>query len=346
MTDPDSRSPAENPPAPRPLPGVPPASPVPPGTSAAYPPPPPPPPPASGSYPPPPPSARAAEYPPPPPFRAVYGSSLAAAHPALAYPALYPPPFEPPPATGAPSWPSRGTRYTAMVWSVGTGVWLLGLVLAMSVVVSLAAEGVRNLAPKGLPATLLVTAIYLSGYAVALGTALYLARRRGVPFGAAVGLNRVSVGWAILLAIGATIASRVAGVIAVLAMRAIGIPLPPPTRSEELVRTFGGGIPGLLALGVLLCVAAPLAEEILCRGIVLSGVRERWGTGVGILVSSVLFAALHIDPTTMVVVFFAGVAFAVIDLWSRSIWPSIIAHSMYNAIAYVALIYLFYKGAS
>lgn len=346
MSDPLPEYPPPPPPVTQQLPpggapsGVPPAYPPPPRPGApTYPPPPPPPPPRGApTYPPPPPPPPIA-YPPP------VGPPVAG--PPGLVPAGLPPGFPPPPTateSGIPIWPPKGARYTTVTWTILASIGVLAVTLFSDIFGSLGAAIVRRAMPAGQLRAVALMLVLSATYAVDLGVIWLLARRYTRKFAPAVGLNRV-VNWpfAIFLAFMVSVGARIAGTLAAIAARAFQLPAP-TNNAREILNIFGTGPVSLIVASVLLCVVAPLSEEIIFRGVVLSAIRDRWGTAAGVIVSSLLFAALHIDPMTIIVVFFAGLGFALITIWYRSVWPSVVAHSMYNGVAFLLLVLLHSKG--
>lgn len=80
-------------------------------------------------------------------------------------------------------------------------------------------------------------------------------------------------------------------------------------------------------------VVAPIAEEIFFRGFVLAGLRPRYGWQRAAVISSALFALIHLIPTAIIPIFILGYIFAYLYHRSNSIWPAILMHSATNALA-------------
>jgi membrane protease YdiL (CAAX protease family) len=80
-------------------------------------------------------------------------------------------------------------------------------------------------------------------------------------------------------------------------------------------------------------IVAPVAEEIFFRGFVFAGLRGRYGWKKAALISSALFAVIHVTPTAMVPIFILGLIFAYLYHHSNSIWPAILMHVSTNALA-------------
>ena len=85
-------------------------------------------------------------------------------------------------------------------------------------------------------------------------------------------------------------------------------------------------------LGVIsTCFLAPLVEEFIFRGSVerylLKWRKNPWWA---IVISAFLFGLIHLNPAQSFSAFFAGLLFGWIYYRSKSLWPSIIIHSLNN----------------
>lgn len=90
---------------------------------------------------------------------------------------------------------------------------------------------------------------------------------------------------------------------------------------------------------VLAVSVAPLAEEFIFR-FFLYGVLKRYvGRAVGVLVSSLLFAAVHAHAPSFAPLFVLGTCFALAYEWSGSILVSMTMHAFFNALTLTALAY-------
>lgn len=88
--------------------------------------------------------------------------------------------------------------------------------------------------------------------------------------------------------------------------------------------------PGRLMLDiVVIVVVAPVAEEILFRGFLLHRWAARWGMRTGVILSSALFAILHVE---LIGHFFFGVVMAALYVRTGSLWMAILAHALNNGI--------------
>lgn len=86
----------------------------------------------------------------------------------------------------------------------------------------------------------------------------------------------------------------------------------------------------------VMALLAPLAEEAVFRGLLYGWVAGRWGTTIAWFVSSVLFAAAHIEPAHVLLVLPLGLWFGWLRQRTDSLWPSLVAHIVNNGLAVVA----------
>jgi membrane protease YdiL (CAAX protease family) len=103
--------------------------------------------------------------------------------------------------------------------------------------------------------------------------------------------------------------------------------MPMPAFLAEMLQDLGRG--GLAAM-IAVVVVAPLTEEALFRGLILRGLAARYGGFMGVVISAVLFAVMHINPyqfgAGLVTGFFLGWLF----LRTGSLWPCILLHAAFN----------------
>jgi uncharacterized protein len=87
-------------------------------------------------------------------------------------------------------------------------------------------------------------------------------------------------------------------------------------------------------------IGAPVAEELVFRGLIFTAIRERWGYAWALGLSSVVFAAMHFDPTGVYALLV--LPSAVLLGWLREktggIYAPILAHATFNAIACAGLL--------
>jgi hypothetical protein len=80
-------------------------------------------------------------------------------------------------------------------------------------------------------------------------------------------------------------------------------------------------------------VVAPVTEEVFFRGFVFAGLRSRYDWRWAAAISSLLFAAAHLQLTFFIPAFLLGYLFAFLYQRSDSIWPGMILHAVVNGLA-------------
>jgi len=118
---------------------------------------------------------------------------------------------------------------------------------------------------------------------------------------------------------------------------------PPEQSVSEIAGTSQTVIEQLLVI-VAIAVAAPIIEEVIYRGMLLSTLRRRFGRWVSILISATIFAGIHavLDPNAIAAVpglFLLGVVLAYAALRTGDLSLPIALHSGVNLLAAIALLY-------
>lgn len=86
---------------------------------------------------------------------------------------------------------------------------------------------------------------------------------------------------------------------------------------------------------ITVCIAAPVFEETMFRRFMLDGLTRRYGKLPALLVSSVLFALLHLNPYQIASVFLTGVGLGTVYLLTQSMGCCMLMHSAYNLLVFV-----------
>ena len=103
--------------------------------------------------------------------------------------------------------------------------------------------------------------------------------------------------------------------------------------SEALKSVFAAWPAWLTVLTV--GVGPGVVEELWCRGFLGRGLCARYGLTIGIVLTSVLFALLHLQPVYAVVYAAMGAFLHFTYLASRSLWVPIILHALNNGLGTV-----------
>lgn len=87
-----------------------------------------------------------------------------------------------------------------------------------------------------------------------------------------------------------------------------------------------------LYLTVLGVAVAPLAEELVFRGVLLPAVARLTGVVPAVLIVSALFAGVHMHVPTLVPLFGIGVALSLAYLYTGSLVTAVVMHGVFNAV--------------
>lgn len=218
--------------------------------------------------------------------------------------------------TDLPSEAASAAPASSVSWSLRDS-WLgLGLALPAVLVGTLAVELIRDVRIKD--------AVALTAYELALLlpviVVLMLRRARWKSLGfRSFTVDNLAVGCGLL----------VVTYMAIIIHNAILLALGVPTQAKSMLKLLEmtdsrWGI----ALGGV--IVAPLVEEIVFRGFFFQGLRQAYGSKKAILVSSLVFAAMHLQLEALIPTFILGCALAYVFDKANSIWPGALLHLLVN----------------
>lgn len=186
---------------------------------------------------------------------------------------------------------------------------------------------------SGMPQHVLL-AMQLTKAVLLLGVLAMALRWRGLSW-ADLGLRPTTRGWLLL-----AIVVAVAGFLLRLALaRWMAGSL--PDWAEFMRNPYGVADSGLtvsVALGFCTVLLTPFAEEAFFRGFLftwMTGHRPVW---LAMLVSSVIFGAMHIVPPQAISAGLMALALCALYWYSGSLWPPFVAHVVGNGIGYFGML--------
>lgn len=110
---------------------------------------------------------------------------------------------------------------------------------------------------------------------------------------------------------------------------------------EILPEADNGGTGRGFWASITAIVFAPFFEELICRGVVLETLRRRWGKFVSVIIASLFFGIIHIEPAVAVSAIVAGFIFGTAYLRTSSLFSTMILHSLNNAFAFALIVFGF-----
>ena len=245
-----------------------------------------------------------------------------------------PPTLPEPPAAARP--PRVWTVFVTFVAAI-VGLVTLQIVVAVAAVFWMLALGTRmeQLAPRVMEVALspegVVGLSLLPTQIALLLTAIAAAWLSPQPLTKRLGMTRPRASAAIIVTwIVAAIVPFAVGMGAAhaLARYVPVIPVDPTVAKlyEKMRWEFAGPFVLFIAL------APGLAEELLFRGYVQRRLIQRWPVWLGILVTTVLFAVLHLMPHAVLFAFVIGLWLGLIAWRTDSVWPSVACHALVNGL--------------
>ena len=93
-----------------------------------------------------------------------------------------------------------------------------------------------------------------------------------------------------------------------------------PEQELDPTRLLGSSPLGIALTFALACVLAPIAEEVVFRGALLSAFRSRWGDATAIALSALAFALVHVSPFVIPPIFVFALILGWLFVRTRSLW--------------------------
>ncbi len=100
---------------------------------------------------------------------------------------------------------------------------------------------------------------------------------------------------------------------------------------EQYLRADSAG--ELIVLLLVAAIVPGICEEVAFRGLIQGGVRYTYGPTIGVIVTSVLFALIHLSVWNFFALLVMGLFLSTIREMTGSIWPGAVAHALNNGAA-------------
>ncbi len=231
---------------------------------------------------------------------------------------------------------SAGGRAVQVLIALGKSVCYLALFLGAQVLVMLPVvvaaavqsalenwEAAEQLSGVLYESAMLFTAV--SGL-LAIGVILLFYRIRRKKLGDALWLRRVE-GPGLLSGAALAPALYLAVTVAMMALPEAWL----DSYAEASSGVSGGGVIGIVAV----VLVAPVVEEFIFRGLIMTRLAQAMPGWLAAALSAAIFGLCHGHPVWFAYTFVLGVLFGLMDLRLGSIWPSILAHMVFNGVGQV-----------
>ena len=170
---------------------------------------------------------------------------------------------------------------------------------------------------------------------VVFGVALLPLLAAGRPYNRVLGPTRTTGAM-----VGIGLASGLVVAIAAYTLNAVAVLVTgteEPVQQQLLQDALAGGLP-LVLVGVLAVIVAPLVEEVIFRGVLFRALADRINLGAGLVLSSAIFALIHVEvvlsqPVALIGLFTVGLLLAVAFHLTGNIMVPILGHAVFNAIS-------------
>ena len=231
-------------------------------------------------------------------------------------------PEPPPKRDGLPRWPlwaPFAAMLAALIVAV-VGVGVIALVVELAGV-----DTVDDTAPG-----VTIGGTYVQDLAL-IGSALLIARLLDPPvtpgkFGLRTTQLGPAVGWTLL---------SWASFFAFATVWSLALDI---TENDDLPEELGvdGSTAALVAVSILVCVLAPIAEELFFRGFCFTALRRALGMLPAAVLTGIIFGAIHLGGTDVefiVPLMVFGFFLCLLYVWADSLLPCIVLHALNNALA-------------
>ena len=259
-------------------------------------------------------------------------------------PTVTPPPVTPPPVlhphtdSASPMVPASLPPPKPRVWTVflslgiifaaqiGVGIVIAVVLLVMGSMSGGSENALANLIERMEYPWVLAGTVVLSELAI-FGVAMGAARFSRQKTVARLGLNRSALGWLTwpLLILSTLGVGTIGQILLEATLGSIGDSLAAFYQSLAEME-----LSQLIPMALVLSVFPGVCEEMFFRGYMQRRLLQRWHPAVAIGITSMLFAAIHLDPYQALGVFLTGVWLGIVAWRTGSIWPGVACHIVMN----------------
>jgi len=125
-----------------------------------------------------------------------------------------------------------------------------------------------------------------------------------------------------------------------LTQKYFGTSIPGFAQQAEHLPLFGKGKFDLAVAITILIFVAPIIEEFIFRGFLLNTLLRSYKPWIASVITAAVFALIHLEFSSIGIIFILALILNSIFLRSRSLWPCILFHIVNNSLAFSAEYFL------
>lgn len=240
--------------------------------------------------------------------------------------------------------PETGANTIPTTWGIGSALALVAVAFLLALLAGVVVTSISGSEWGAVGRAIAAGGVLLGLYVALIGIVWGTDESRGVGFAADVGLSRPAGARWYVAAGAASLGAWLFSVGFTGLLLGLGLDL--PREDLAVFRLLPGGWLGTALTIALLVIVAPIAEEVVYRGVLLPAVVSRWGMALGLAFSSLLFSAVHLSWVGFVPLAVAGAVFGWLYLRSGSLRVAVVAHALFNALGVIAILVSTSQGAT
>jgi len=214
------------------------------------------------------------------------------------------------------------------IWTTWNSARIVALIIALQIA-GFILQGI--IFQMGLP---MFPAVGIGTFLGILVPVFLLARQPGLSLARDFGLVPVSLK---VMVLSAAMAAASLMPMSLLGSMSIRLHAPDPHWIQTMVENLPANNTELLMALITVSIIAPLAEEIVFRGLLFRLVRRTWGIPHAFVISALVFAIIHFQPWFLLGLVGVGLLLAFVYQATGSALAAAVCHMVYNAISLIQM---------
>lgn len=119
----------------------------------------------------------------------------------------------------------------------------------------------------------------------------------------------------------------------------LNLQIPGYGEQDARLGLFGYGPYNMIFAGLALIIIAPIAEELLFRGLMLNQLKQKLNSKTAIIISAAIFAGFHLEFQIFIPLFIIGIILGAVQEKTGTIYAAIALHMINNSLAFIVEIF-------